>query len=268
MYCFPVVGHQRKCRVTQSFQTTQKVFVSAIKDPQTYRDNDTDNARRMKIYQSLFFNNIDNFVSTGFPVLRSIVLKLYGEKGWESIVRQFFIEHECRSPYFSEISKEFVEYLSTEPNLDIVLPAFTAELAHYEWLELDVSIRKNQENIEFYSPDHIVTAISVSPYASLAAYHYEVHLIGEDYMPEHPSQEQQFYVVYRDSDFDVQFAHVNPVTAILVNTLEQSDQGMKIEELAESLSQQLPQIPSNALVNGMIQTLTEMLQKGILIPIS
>ncbi|MCZ8530011.1 HvfC family RiPP maturation protein [Alteromonas sp. PRIM-21] len=253
--------------MTQSFQRTQKSFVEAIKDPQTYRDTDRDNARRMKIYQSLFFNNIDNFVSTGFPVLKSIVLKLYGEKGWESVVRQFFIEHECRSPYFAEISKEFVEYLSTAPSFGLDLPDFIAELAHYEWLELDVSIRKNEEDIEFYTQDHAVNAIRVSPYASLAAYHFEVHLIGEDYIPEQPAQEQQFYVVYRDRDYNVQFAHVNPVTAILVNTLEQSEQGMKIEQLSKSLCQQLPQIPSNVLVNGMNQTLMDMLQKGIFLPV-
>ncbi|HAX26890.1 MAG TPA: DUF2063 domain-containing protein, partial [Alteromonas macleodii] len=73
--------------MTQSFQTTQKTFVDAIKDPQTYCGTNADHARRMKIYQSLFFNNIDNFVSTGFPVLKSIIVKQYGEKGWESIVR-------------------------------------------------------------------------------------------------------------------------------------------------------------------------------------
>jgi len=254
--------------VTQSFRTTQDAFVNAIKDPSTFRDADADNARRMEIYQSLFFNNIDNFVSTGFPVLKSIVLKQFGEKGWESLVRQFFIEHECRSPYFAEISKEFVEYLSTEPTFDITLPAFTAQLAHYEWLELDVSIRKNEENATFYDSDHVVHAVRVSPYASLAAYQYEVHLIGDDHIPEQPAQEQQFYIVYRDQNFDVQFAHVNPVTAIMVNTLEQTDQGMEIDQLAESLVQQLPQIPSNVLINGMNQTLTDMLKKGILLPVT
>ncbi|AXT39808.1 DUF2063 domain-containing protein [Alteromonas sp. BL110] len=253
--------------MTQSFQRTQKSFVEAIKDPQTYRNTDSDNARRMKIYQSLFFNNIDNFVSTAFPVLKAIVFKMYGAKGWESIVRQFFIEHECRSPYFSEISKEFVEYLSTEPSFDITLPDFAAELAHYEWLELDVSIRKNEDNVEFYQQENNVTAVSVSPYASLALYQYEVHLIGEDYIPGKPSQEQQFYIVYRDRNYNVQFAHVNPVTAILVNTLEQSEKGMEIDQLAKSLCRQLPQIPSNVLINGMNQTLIDMLQKGILIPV-
>ncbi len=253
--------------MTQSFKTTQDAFVKAIKDPRTYNDVNPDYSRRMKIYQSLFFNNIDSFISTGFPVLKAIILKLFDNNGWESIVRQFFIEHECRSPYFAEISKEFVEYLSTEPTFDIELPDFIAELAHYEWLELDVSIRKNEDNIEFYHHDENVTAVRVSPYASLAAYHFAVHLIGEDHIPAQPAQEKQFYIVYRDRDFDVQFAHVNPVTAILVNTLELSEEGMKLEQLAESLCQQLPQIPQNALINGMEQTVTDMLQKGILVPV-
>ena len=238
--------------MSKVFQSVQTNFVKAIKDPQSFQASNDDEARRMDIYQSLFFNNIDNFISTGFPVLKSIVLKRYGEHGWESLIRQFFIAHECRSPYFAEISKEFVEYLSTQPSLPIQLPEFSAELAHYEWLELDVSIRKNEDNVEFYQQENNVTAIRVSPYASLAAYQFEVHLIGEDYIPEQPAQEQQFYVVYRDREFDVQFAHVNPVTAILVNTLEQNELGMEIEQLAESLCQQLPQIPS-AINYGSIQ---------------
>ncbi|WP_394223165.1 DUF2063 domain-containing protein [Alteromonas gracilis] len=254
--------------MTQSFRTTQDAFVSAIKNPSTFSDTNADNTRRMEIYQSLFFNNIDNFISTGFPVLKSIVLKQFGEKGWESLVRQFFIEHECRSPYFAEISKEFVEYLSTEPSFDIALPDFAAQLAHYEWLELDVSIRKNEEYVKFYNSDEMVQAVRVSPYASLAAYQYEVHLIGDDHIPEQPAQEQQFYIVYRDQNFNVQFAHVNPVTATMVNTLEQTDKGMEIGQLAESLTQQLPQIPSNVLINGMNQTLTDMLKKGILLPVT
>ena len=65
----------------------------------------------------------------------------------------------------------------------------------------------------------------------------------------------------------MQFAHVNPVTAILVNTLEQNEQGMKTDQLANALSQQLPQIPSNVLENGMNETLTDMLNKGILLPV-
>jgi hypothetical protein len=254
--------------VNKSFQSVQSEFVNAIKDPSSYQRRSDEESRRMEIYQSLFFNNIDNFVSTAFPVLKSIVIKLYGEKGWESLVRQFFIEHECRSPYFAEISKEFVEYLSCSPELAIALPIFSAELAHYEWLELDVSIRSNDDTANFYEEGQNVAKLKVSPYASLAGYSYAVHLIGDDYMPEATAPEQQFYVVYRDAQCDVQFANINPVTAILLNTLEQQESGATFDDLSKLLEDQLPQIPKDALVSGMHQTIAEMLQKGIVMPVS
>ena len=252
--------------MTHNFQEVQKNFVNSIKNPKSFNAENDDQARRMGIYQSLFFNNIDGFVSTAFPVLKEIVINEHEEKGWEALVRQFFISHECRSPYFAEISKEFVEYLSKSPQLDIDLPGFAAQLAHYEWLELDVSIRQNVPSVTYFEDSMEVSAVRVSPYASLAAYSYPVHLIGLNYLPEAESPEQQFYVVYRDQEDDVQFAHLNTVTAILIHTLEQSEEGLHINELASLLVEQLPQIPEDALRVGMNQTLNDMLKKGILLP--
>jgi len=251
--------------VRKAFQSVQANFVKAIKDPLSFQASNDDEARRMDIYQSLFFNNIDNFISTGFPVLKSIVLKRYGEHGWESLVRQFFIAHECRSPYFAEISKEFVEYLSTQPSLSIQLPEFSAELAHYEWLELDVSIRTNVNGVMFYREGDKVENIVVSPYASLTAYSYPVHLIGDDYIPDEPASEQQFYVVYRDSEHHVQFAHLNPVSAMLINTLEQYAEGIDLASLGELMHSQLPQIPKETLQSGLHQTVNDMLVKNIFV---
>jgi hypothetical protein len=85
-------------------------------------------------------------------------------------------------------------------------------------------------------------------------------------MPRDTAPEQQFYVVYRDAQCDVQFANINPVTAILLNTLEQQESGATFDELSELLQDQLPQIPKDALVSGMHQTISEMLQKGIIMP--
>lgn len=252
--------------MSQNFQDVQSNFVESIKDPTSFTPDDQEQARRMAIYQSLFFNNIDGFVSTAFPVLKEIVQKEYGEKGWEAIVRQFFIAHECRSPYFAEISKEFVEFLSSQPQLSVALPEFAAQLAHYEWLELDVSIRKNVPSITFFEPGMEVSRVQVSPYASLAAYSYAVHLIGADYMPDAEAPEQQFYVVYRDKNDDVQFVHLNTVTAILIHTVEQHVDGLEVHALAASLIEQLPQIPQDTLTTGMQQTLVEMLNKGIILP--
>ncbi|AEF02458.1 MULTISPECIES: putative DNA-binding domain-containing protein [Alteromonas] len=248
--------------MSENFKTVQQQFVNAIKDPDSFETNNADIKRRMDIYQSLFFNNIMGFISTGFPVLKSLV----SEENWNDLVRAFFIHHESRSPYFSDISKEFVEYLSANPELAFQLPEFAAELAHYEWLELDISIRKTPHKVVYFEAGEQVTKVSVSPLATLASYAYPVHLIGMDYIPDTPAPEQQFYVVYRNEEQHVEFVHLNPLTAVLLHTIEQHEQGIEIEALGEQLCKQLNHLPEHTVLQGMQQIVSDMLQKGILLP--
>jgi len=248
--------------MSEHFKSVQQEFVNAIKNPDSFETNDADIKRRMDIYQSLFFNNISGFISTGFPVLKSLV----SEENWNVLVRAFFIHHESRSPYFSDISKEFVEYLSTSPELPFQLPAFAAELAHYEWLELDISIRKTSHDVLYFNAGEQVTMVSVSPLATLASYTYPVHLIGVDHIPEAPAPEQQFYVVYRNEEQRVEFVHLNPLTAVLLHTIEQHEQGIDIDALGEQLCKQLDHLPEHTVLQGMQQIVSNMLQKGILLP--
>ncbi len=248
--------------MSENFKSVQQEFVNAIKNPDSFETNDADIKRRLDIYQSLFFNNISGFISTGFPVLKSLV----SEENWNVLVRAFFIHHESRSPYFSDISKEFVEYLSTSPELPFQLPAFAAELAHYEWLELDISIRKTSHDVLYFNAGEQVTMVSVSPLATLASYTYPVHLIGVDHIPEAPAPEQQFYVVYRNEEQRVEFVHLNPLTAVLLHTIEQHEQGIDIDALGEQLCKQLDHLPEHTVLQGMQQIVSNMLQKGILLP--
>lgn len=243
------------------FITLQSEFVTAIKDPSTFIANDDDTKRRMGIYQSLFFNNISNFISTGFPVLMSLI----DNGNWSKLIRHFFMQHHCRSPYFVEISKEFVEYLSSKPELPFSLPAFASELAHYEWLELDVSIRKAKGPVGFYEKGDVVTSVSVSPFATLVSYQYAVHLIGRDYIPCEPAPQRQFYVVYRDRNQDVQFVHLNAITATLLNVIEQANTPMSIDNLGQHLTQLLVHLSPQTVLQGMQHTVDDMLNKGILL---
>ena len=42
-------------------------------------------ARRLKVYEDLVYNNIESFLTSGFPVVHS----LYDESDWRELVRQF-----------------------------------------------------------------------------------------------------------------------------------------------------------------------------------
>jgi len=103
-----------------------------------------------------------------------------------------------------------------------------------------------------------------SPLATLASYTYPVHLIGANFIPAHPSAERNYYLVYRDVQDEVQFTLVNSVTAGMLNTIIQYEDGVALSQLAQLLCEQLPQIPTQNLLNGLHQTVSDLLQKTVL----
>jgi hypothetical protein len=244
----------------KSFQDTQHDFIQHIKNPQAHPFNGGIEDRRLKIYRELFFNNILGFLSSGFPVLES----LYSEQQWKVLARKFFIEHECRSPYFIDISKEFVEYLSGEYELGECDPVFMRELAHYEWLELDVSVRKSRQIVKAWDGNSKITQVQMSDLATLVSYQYPVHQISVEFKPTQAS-EIVYLVVYRDATDEVNFTLVNAVSAHLLNTIMQ--QGLTtVDSLTQMMVDAMPQLGVQQITESLMQVLQQLLQQEILFP--
>ena len=241
------------------FQKTQLAFIDHLKDPATHPFSHGIEPRRMEIYRDLFFNNIKGFLSSGFPVLES----LYTVEQWNALARQFFAEHECRSPYFTDISKEFVEYLSNEYERQPHDPIFMAELAHYEWMELTVSIRK-QTQTQIHDAAQKITAVQLSQLASVVSYQFPVHQISQDYQPSEPG-EPVYLVIHRDSDDQVDFTLITAMTAHLLVTIE-NNQHLSLESLNQSMIESLPQIEPTQVIQGVNHIVQQMLEQQILVP--
>ncbi|PKH00477.1 DUF2063 domain-containing protein [Paraglaciecola sp. MB-3u-78] len=244
----------------KSFQVIQHDFIQHIKNPQANPFAGDIEDRRLKIYQELFFNNILGFLSSGFPVLES----LYSEQQWQALARKFFIEHECRSPYFIDISKEFVEYLSSEYELDEFDPVFMGELAHYEWLELDVSVRQSSQIAKAWDGHSQITQVQMSDLASLVSYQYPVHQISADFQPTQ-ANEVVYLVIYRDTTDEVNFTLVNAVSAHLLNIITQ--QGVATtDSLTKTMIEAMPQLEVQQITESLQQVLQLLLQQQILVP--
>lgn len=242
-----------------AFQKIQQQFYRHIKDPNQPAISELED-RRLKVYRELFFNNVLGFLSNGFPVLAEI----YGSAKWETLAREFFINHHSRSPYFVDISKEFVEFLSNEYELKESDPDFLLELAHYEWLELAISIRKESKDIVHWEEGTEVSSVSLSELAEPVSYQFPVHQIkpGSDFQSsEHPT----FLVVNRNSDDEVKFTEINAITAHMLTIIQQT-QTISIDELMGILTKDLPNIPQEQVVEGARITLMELLKSQILVP--
>jgi uncharacterized protein len=201
----------------------QREFAAHIRDPERHPAPDDVEDRRMAIYRRLFFNNVSSLLSGNFPVLRS----LYDDQAWSALVREFYAEHRCRTPLFPELAKEFLRYLqdarsASRPDPRPKDPPFMPELAHYEWVELALSLDERELDDVAADPagDLLQGRPVLSPLAWPLSYRYPVHRIRPDYQPQSAPAEATHLLVYRDRHDDVKFMLLNGVTQQLLQTLQ------------------------------------------------
>lgn len=221
------------------FQKTQYRFAAHLRDPDANPAPADIEDRRLKIYRELVYNNIEDFISSGFPILRS----LYADSDWHAMIRQFIAGHQSHSPYFLEISQEFLMYLQEEHQPVDCDPGFMLELAHYEWVELALDVAEGGiEAGRKEGVDVLSDRLRASSLAWRLSYQYPVHLIGPQYQPEEPGEEPTFLVVYRNRQEEVGFLQTNRVTMQLLQLLEESPQSgaSVLRELAGLLGQSDP----------------------------
>ncbi|MBD2858496.1 putative DNA-binding domain-containing protein [Spongiibacter sp. KMU-158] len=201
----------------ESFQLRQQQLSRAIRNPDIDSPEGIE-ARRLKIYQDLFFNNFYDFLSQAFPVCRRVL----GDSQWRSLVRQFMRDHPCRSPYFLSIAETFLEFLD-QSQAHLSVPDFFNELAHYEWVELALDVSDAEfetEKPELHEKAIFDANLILSPLAYSLAYRFPVQQIGADFQPEMPPAEATFLVVYRNRDEQVKFMAINQFTALLLREFE------------------------------------------------
>jgi len=202
---------------TYSFQQTQYDFTAHLRDPTINPIPQDMEDRRMKIYRDLIYNNIETFVSSGFPILRSLI----DDEPWHQMVRDFVSHHQSHTPYFLELSQEFLRYLQEERTATSNDPGFMLELAHYEWVELALDVSPEEiPDIDSKVEELLLSKPEVSPLAWRLSYQYPVHKLGPEYQPIEPPEQATFVVVYRNHAQEVKFLETNAVTIHLLQLFE------------------------------------------------
>lgn len=206
----------------------QREFAAHIRDPASNPAPADVESRRMAIYSRLFFNNINSLLAGNFPVLRS----LYDDESWQQLVREFYAEHRCRTPLFPEVAKEFLRYLQNRDTRTND-PSFMHELAHYEWVELALSLDDREiDDVHADADGDLLNARPVlSPLAWALTYSYPVHLIQPEFQPREAPAEATHLLVYRNRRDKVKFMRLNEVTRLLLQQLLESPQHSGREQL-------------------------------------
>ncbi len=245
-----------------AFIQKQYEFAANIRDPEHQPTPAGIEERRMDIYRGLFYRNIEGFIASGFPVLR----KLYNDTDWEKMVRNFMVHHQSSTPYFLEISEEFLKYLQNEHRQVAADPPFLLELAHYEWVELALTVSNNAIELSSVNPngDLLEGHPVVSPLAWLLSYQWPVHQLGPDYQPGEPPAEPTHIIVFRDRTDKVRFVTVNPVAARLISLLEQ-DPDLTGRAALESIAQEMQHPKPETVIQGGLQIMEQLKSQGIIL---
>jgi hypothetical protein len=224
----------------KAFQRVQYRFAAHLRDPKRNPAPRGVEPRRMKIYRELFYNNVEGFLASAFPVLRVIT----PDARWHAMARDFFARHESHQPLFHRIAAEFLAYLEHERGRVKGDAPFLRELAHYEWVELALAVADTPLPPHDSDGDLLEGVPMVSPVAWVLDYKFPVHRIGPDFQPGAPGAQPTYLVVYRNRQDEVKFMEVNAVTARLLELMKPArTRGRKLlERVARELRHPQPQL--------------------------
>lgn len=204
------------------FQALQLDFAAHIRNPELNPIPDGIEARRMAIYTRLFYNNIETFCAMRFERTKAIL----GEELWHRMIRDFVHRHQCKSPYFAQISEEFIAYLAMDRS-DASDPPFLLELCHYEWLPLYFDRMVGE--LPVYQPctDPLRTKLRASDLSLVRRYVWPVNKVTVDFQPVEPPEKPTWALAFRNRADKVDIKHVDGFTANLVETLRTPMSGLE-----------------------------------------
>ncbi len=242
------------------FKAKQAEFSAYIRDPFNNPQPVDVKKQRIETYRELFFNNIDSFLSSNFPVIKTIL----NDQQWFELSQDFFSNHCNTTPYFSEIPEEFIDFLQNERKNKSDYP-FLLELAHYEWVEMALSISKEEvtENTKAFLAKIPKGSISLSPLAWTLAYQFPVHQISPSFLPETAPEQPSFLLVYRNMADEVNFMEIPPITFRLLQILQENEVIACEDCLQQIVLESKHPEPDKIMTSG-LQTIKELAGKNII----
>lgn len=207
--------------------------------------------RRLQVYRSLFYNNLESFLGGVFPICK----KVLGEEVWHQLMLDFLKNHQCKTPLFHEMGQEFLAFLKTPDEISEAnrkqLHEVVLELAHYEWVELAVSIEP-QSGFEIPSeplPFNENLCYELSPLAWVLSYSAPVADISPDFLEQNPQwlapkslwagEGAHCFLVFRNTEDQVEFHRLMPFLHQLLQALGQDKKSIKehLQEMVTNMSQ-------------------------------
>lgn len=220
-------------------------------------------AERMQIYQDLVFRNLESLLAGSFPVVKSIT----ESRHWQALIRGFIRDYRAATPHFPLLPQEFLSYLQglyqSDDSIFDRYP-FIWELAHYEWVELDVQIAETPELPNLTEPMPISGVLELNASTHILAYEWPVHQIGPGFKPNTCPQTPTFLAVFQNAKADCEFMSLTPLAALLLENIELND-AYSVADHVALLEQQYDMPSPHSLFADAVNLVERMRIKGLVL---
>lgn len=242
------------------FQAYQATFTAHLRHPALHDKPAGVSSKRMRVYREIVFNNFLASVSACFPVL----LNILGKRRFSKLVRECFFSQHFNSPLFKDIPGKFVDFLQSLELPALTLPGYTAQLAHYEWVELLLSRQMEPATANSLAEPALEAHVFMHRVVQLPTVHcllhydFPVHQLSKKNRAGSPAA--TFLLVYRTPEFKIRFIQLNAVTYQLLQQLQTSV--ATAHHHLEQLAQSMPHLARESIMNFGLQTLHTLYLQG------
>lgn len=221
-------------------QEIKKLFLGKEVDPSILSDSVCE---ELKIYKSLVLSSIQSLLKNIYPLCYKFL-----ETKWSDITLLYIETYPSDSAVFNHAAKDFPEFLNSEPfkaKFSGLTEPYLAELALYEWLELEIYHYEEME--EHNSELSLVEASCVCPFsmpiteivASINENFSDLEMTKtkiQEILAQHNHQISQVLIYRSDDDFRVHFLKLAPTTAFVITLI---DEGCDFDEICLKTIEQL-----------------------------
>lgn len=213
-----------------------------------------------RLYQELIFNSVATFPKQCFPICQALLPEQF-----DSLCQKFFADYRMHSPYFTDINRDFVDFIQDCCDKGD-LPSVFADLSHYEWVELMVDILPDDPIKPLFGLEK--RQLALNPTIQNLHYGYPVHQITSQ-STEEVEPEDTFLVMYRGLDDKIHTTQVNALTHLLLNFMLEADQSYRsIKALLKAFLPSVGAQADDTMVGFALELIEDLLVQGILIEIN
>jgi hypothetical protein len=243
------------------FQRYQYAFTAHIRNPKVNCCPSGIEPKRMRIYRKLVYKNVESFLLACFPVLKTVL----GSHRWSVLVRCFLAVHRSQSPFFYQVAGEFIKFLQTPGAIPGSYPKFLLELAHYEWVELALSVSTAEPDLDVIDQKGCLLEQRpvLNPVLANLRYSWPVHRIAPRVRA---APAETYLLLFRDVNEQVQFTEINAFTSRLLNLLATTERtGLAaLEIIARESNHPSPEI----VIRGGSQVMQDLQARGALLGVA